>query len=186
MKEVRSGLFETNSSSIHAIVIRRDSKPKLPEELNPKNPYYLGYAWEVFGGNVRTIEEWKTKAIYLHVSGLNTNTYYENPEPIKLIESWFKSIGLVVECNDDGMGYSIIDHPEEIQYFAEMISKRPDLMLSFVFNPKSKIYTAMDSDSDSMAYKILDNYSDGGVYCGVPWMFLGKKRNSVVLYGKGN
>lgn len=140
----------------------------------------------IFGGSVREINSWKNKAVYLHLSGLLLSKNI-NTEPLKLIESWFESVGLNVKCVDEECDFSFIDHEGEIYYFAEVISTKPCLMMDFVFNPNSKIYTAMDTDFDSMAYKIVIEYSELGVFHGTKgFIGRGRKRNSTILYGKGN
>lgn len=74
MIEIRDGFFETNSSSIHALIISKESEDKLPKtvDLSADNP--IG---DVVRGFVRDLDDNNSKAFinWLYLNGVKTIKY---------------------------------------------------------------------------------------------------------------
>ena len=48
MKQIRPGLFETNSSSVHAIVITKNNNIEIPKNLPPiLEMVTISFGWEI-------------------------------------------------------------------------------------------------------------------------------------------
>ena len=190
MYQKRTGLFETNSSSIHAIVIPSPKENKYVREyyeLNPKNPIPLEYSEVSFGIDVKELTDWKDRAVYLHLAAYLL-TDNECPGALEVVESWFLGIGIRIKCLDTGPGEICwIDHPDELVGFIDEIIWRPDLMTRFVFDKRSRVYTASDSDDKSPAYKILSKFTEP-IWNSLGWNNIRtkKKGGGGLIYGKGN
>lgn len=186
MYQKRTGLFETNSSSIHAIFIPSPKENNLVQEyyeLNPENPIPLEYSEEFFGVDVKELTDWRERAIYLHLAASILTV--ECPGALEAVESWFLGIGVKIKRLD--LGECWIDHPDELTDFIDEIAYSPDLMTRFVFDKRSRVYTASDADDESPAYKILSKFNK------YVWNSLGwnrvrtkKKGGGGLIYGKGN
>lgn len=186
MYQKRTRLFETNSSSIHAIVIpspKENSYVQEYYELNPEKPIPLEYSEASFDVDIKELADWRERAIYLHLAAdLLTN---ECPRALEAVESWLLGIGVKIKRLDTDWGW--IDHPEELVGFIDEIIWRPDLMTRFVFDKRSRVYTASDSDDESPAYKILSKFTKN-VWASLGWnnIMTRKKGGGGLIYGKGN
>ena len=185
MYQKRTGLFETNSSSIHAIVIPSPRENRfVPEyyELNPENPISLEYSEASFGRDIKELADWRERAIYLHLAAYRLTD--ECPGALEKVESWFLGIGIMIKNLHDN---SWIDHIDELVDFIDEIVCRPYLMTRFVFDKRSRVYTASDSDDESPAYKILSRFTKN-VWASLGWNNIRtiKKGGGGLIYGKGN
>jgi hypothetical protein len=189
MYQKRTGLFETNSSSIHAIIIPSPKENNYVQEyyeLNPEKPIFLEYSEVYFVDDIRELADWRDKAIYLHLAA--TLLTEECPDALRQVESWFLGVGVKIKCRDDGPALPCwIDHPNELISFIDEIAWRPDLMARFVFDKRSRVYTASDSDDRSPAYKILSKFSKN-IWNSLGWNNIRtkKKGGGGLIYGKGN
>ena len=192
MYQKRTGLFETNSSSIHAIIIpspKENNYVREYYELDPKNPTPLEYSEVFFDADIMELKDWRKRAVYLHLAALLLNDD-ECPGALEKVESWFLGIGVKIRCVDDVLSTVIeswIDHPEELVSFIDEIVWRPDLMTRFVFDKRSRVYTASYLDDESPAYKILSKFTKN-VCSSLGWNNIKtkKKGGGGLIYGKGN
>ena len=188
MYQKRTGLFETNSSSIHAIVIPSPKENTYVQEyyeLNPENPIPLEYSEVSFDVDIMELKDWRDRAIYLHLAA---SLLADNcPGALEKIESWFLGIGVKIKCLDADFERCWIDHLDELIDFIDEIAWKPDLMTRFVFDKRSRVYTASDSDDESPAYKILSKFNKY-VWNSLGWNNIRtrKKGGGGLIYGKGN
>jgi len=185
MYQKRTGLFETNSSSIHAIIIpspRENEYVQEYYELNPKNPILLEYSEACFDTDIKELADWKNRAIYLHLAATILND--DCLGALEKVESWFLGIGVKIKRLSD---LCWIDHPSELVDFIDEMVWKPDLMTRFVFDKRSRVYTASDSDNESPAYKILSKFTKN-VWSSLGWYNIRtiKKGGGGLIYGKGN
>lgn len=189
MYQKRTGIFETNSSSIHAIIIPSPKENKYVREyykLNPENPIPLEYSDESFEADTKELKDWRERAVYLHLAASLLTDDCNCPGALEKVESWFLGIGVKIRRFDIGFE-SWIDHPNELISFIDEIACRPDLMTRFVFDKRSRVYTASDSDNESPAYKILSKFTKN-VWSSLGWnnIMTRKKGGGGLIYGKGN
>ena len=149
MKQIRKNIFETNSSSTHAIVIPRQAEitiPKLPKKLELDAEY--------FGWEKDTHDDWRTKLSYL-VAAINctwrgdiskkdlnqvTENYYTT------LREYLKDLGVEeFEFNKA----SCIDHGYECGEFVEFVLSDPSRFHRYLFSQKSIIMTGNDNDDDA-------------------------------------
>ena len=137
----RNGVFETNSSSVHAIVINKQNLAEnngsivsvTPGDYGWEYEEYrlpaqkLNYLWTAIVDNKENLDSWKE---YLR-------------EALKL------SDGVVfIDKPEDTLSGSV-DHAEELKDFLKEMRKNPDLLNKFIFGD-SYIVTGNDNVESSM------------------------------------
>jgi hypothetical protein len=174
MKQIRRGIFETNSSSIHSITIANnesdDFKNYLPEKLvfdvgefgwefdryndtNTKANYlYTGLFYhkkkeEYLNKIKETLEKWGVEVVYPEVN-VAPGTY----GPITLINGYQK--------------FFYIDHSCLLDDFIDQVCNDEELLMNYLFSPESFIATGNDNndrqlDVETNAKNILLEYEKG-------------------------
>ena len=137
----RNGVFEINSSSVHAIVINKQNLAEnngsivtvTPGDYGWEYEEYrlpsqkLNYLWTAIVDNKENLESWKE---YLR-------------EALKL------SDGVVfIDEPEDTLSGSV-DHAEELKDFLKEMRKNPDLLNKFIFGD-SYIVTGNDNTDESI------------------------------------
>ena len=149
---VRNGVFETNSSSVHAIVI---NKKNLAENNNSIVKIECGdYGWE--------FEEYRSpfqKMNYLWTAIVDNNEDLDSWKEYLIEALGFpKNIIFVDEPKD--VFNDVIDHAEELKEFLVRMKSDPVLLKKFIFGD-SYIITSNDNDmSSDRLTEILDPNSD--------------------------
>jgi len=153
MKQVRQGVFETNSSSTHSICIAKDVEIVLPK--------HLFFNFGEFGWERNTLYSTGEKADYLY-TGLITNGRKEDADkivqflinkgievtveqPIYQTRSYTNSEGKLVEyeyCENGGY----IDHSGNLVDFLNAVCEDESKLLSYLFSGLSFIITGNDND----------------------------------------
>lgn len=193
MIQVRSNVFETNSSSVHSICISRD-KPK-----NPKKVIVLDFGEYEWGC------ECVSSKNYLWTAILLTKSYYydwENDKdlnnglylPVPEIESHIREVLAEYGVKSVVFRYPrlkdknkkndkwywdryddepSIDHYGETEKFVDMCLANDDLLARTILNSDSVVYTGNDNgcDEDDLCYSsepIVSEslYDDDGNYTG--------------------
>ena len=174
--QVRSGVFETNSSSTHSLAISTEKGLKL------KFPKKVVFKYGEFGWEERTLKSTKDKASYLY-----TAIFYFDA---KIREQYIRFIfdTLVennIECHFDGdIKYTVstwgfdrnnpsiyfsenidgyIDHAENLG-FIEKICTDKQLLLSYLFSEHSFIKTGNDNSASDISINV--NYDHQEFYKG--------------------
>ena len=135
--QIRKGVFETNSSSVHSIVIYKNaSNLQIPSSLQ----FSLGeFGWEI---NVLTTPYEKAEYLY-------TALYCTNPESkyIDFIRNTLaeKNCTAEFESLENVSKWSYIDHSEELWKFIDSVMSSKDALLSYLFSDKSVVYTYNDN-----------------------------------------
>lgn len=186
MKKIRTRTFETNSSSVHTIIISKRS-------IEIPGPCEIVYWDRDFSGEIDEYWDWKDKAIYFHIACTLDSEDRENKRELtEKYDKFLEKYGIKITCKDNvdrnHSGFSWIDHPEEIAYFAEKLVDNPDILEGFIFGKYSRIYTSMDGNDDSKAVEIGDRIcGEGGAFCGSPGLVrIGMKKPEIYAYVKGN
>lgn len=181
MKTIRNNIFETNSSSVHSIVIC--TKQRSLSIYNDPLPYKIIYRDEIFAGEVNTVDSFTKKIIYFHIAC----TYSYDTNKLKKFTEYLKKRNITVENIDSDIYNSGIDHLEELEYFTELLLDNEKLLDNFIFNTESKIYTSMDTNDESIAVKISDAIDNDCRYHGSFGLIrIGKKKPLKYVYIKGN
>lgn len=140
MKQIRNGVFETNSSSVHSICIQKDKNITLPNSIH----FYIGeYEWEFdcvdTASYLYTLilnsedKEEKLNTLKNVLDKHNINYTFEEPE---LKEYWGGNKYL-------DTGY--VDHGYEAADFVDAVLNDEDLLLRCLFGTGSCVYTGNDN-----------------------------------------
>lgn len=121
---VRHGVFETNSSSTHSIVISKKAVTELPKSIE----FCQGdYGWEF---------EQYSLPNYLYTAICNRDEYIEK------LKSVLDKHNIEYTFDDSYDGY--IDHESELEDFLEAVFSDEDLLLRCLFGD-SVVYTGNDN-----------------------------------------
>lgn len=135
--QIRKGVFETNSSSVHSIVIYKNATNlTIPSTLS----FTLGeYGWEI---NVLTTPYEKAQYLY-------TALYCTNPEAkyIDFIRNTLAEKNCTAEFDslENVKDWYYIDHSEGLPGFINTVMSSKDALLSYLFDDKSVVYTYNDN-----------------------------------------
>lgn len=178
MKQIRRSLFETNSSSTHAITIANNSEDDFKNNLPKTLELKLGeFGWEF--DRYQTIRD---RADYLFTAIVYNDKVedylqklvdtlkkwgveVEYPKLKKVQSEYDKSYYYwVIESKPDE--YFYIDHGGELKDFLDDIFNDETLLMNYLFSPESFIATGNDNsdeglDTDTKATNILYDYYKG-------------------------
>ena len=162
MIQIRQGVFETNSSSTHAISICEfHSNIELPEVVLFETNQDFGWEFEDY-------TDVYSKANYLWLAiCYKYNNLGQEDELIRAkstLTQYLERIGVKAEFEDrryvesewyDDMyinmrGY--IDHPEDLYELVDAVLESPELLYGYLFNSESMVSTGNDSDEREVNY----------------------------------
>jgi len=171
MKQIRKGVFETNSSSTHSICISKDVELTIPKSLH----FYFG----AFGWEFDTLYSASEKASYLY-TGLIANNRKEDvekifeilrgkeieitaEEPIYENRTYTNLKGELVEyAYSDNIGY--VDHSCEMDDFLNAVCEDESKLMNYLFSDLSFIITGNDNDDSDVDINV--DYSHDEYYKG--------------------
>lgn len=161
--QIRQGIFETNSSSVHAISIYTSKTPiNLPKKVV--------FETDEFGWEKRKYTNYKSKASYLWTAILE-NYSVSSPETVKMCKdkivdvltrhgvhdvifvtpptehNYYVHEGNIHDYEDYGTNCSI-DHSYELRDFLDLILFNEQALLNFLFNDESIIETGNDNSDE--------------------------------------
>lgn len=181
---IRKGVFETNSSSTHAICVAKTGTfEEIPNKIEiDLNDYEFG--WEFAG--YFTAEEKLAYLLFgiLHYkySILINGRFEENPNHIKEVTNKFEKLGKLLKkigvetlyvngiyfyvgkygFNINTNGY--VDHANELEDFVDEMLSSEELLKEYLFNPRS--YIATGNDNDDRDVDISEDYPHETYYKG--------------------
>ena len=163
-RQIRQGVFETNSSSTHSICIATDTEYDIPTNID--------FGFGDFGWEVDKLNSRRERANYLYTC----LAYVEDTEEIKkylkfiadtlhkhgVEEVYFGDFTLAVYDNYDGEITSYIkpsndgyvDHGEQARGFVDKVCSDEKLLLDYLFSDKSFILTGNDNDDIDVDIKV--------------------------------
>lgn len=173
MKQIRYGVFETNSSSVHSIAIPREKMLDIPSvvTVHPME----------FGWDNKQYKDVNSKASYLFISILyyirghaeledDVNMNIALTTMVDRFNSLFANYNVKVEnkikfkvvkyekfCYID-MTDSYIDHGNDNPSFVKRILEDDDYFANFMFNPNTIIMTGNDNDGSCDNQVFDDSY----------------------------
>ena len=153
--QIRKGVFETNSSSVHAIAIGREGWGELPEELK----FTVGqFGWEqdTYTDMSDRARYLFTAICYLYYDGWEPddeeklNGIEENPEYTDwkdYISDTLDSYGVRARFyTPDKEDFYYIDHASSLTDWLKRIRGSEELLMMYLFSPTSIIKTGNDND----------------------------------------
>lgn len=166
--QIRQGVFETNSSSTHAISVASF----YPEDWNIsyKIPESIHFSLDQeFGWEFETYEDTDSKAAYLWLIICDMYNNYEDLDDLKSIAKHIETVlinagvkevtfdmGSYKECTwrDDGSMYlyysGYVDHSYEAYDFAKYLIGNDDMLLSYLLDSDSCVATGNDNSDEEV------------------------------------
>ena len=164
MIQIRQGVFETNSSSTHAISIA-------PYTKDIQVPEYFKFSHDrEFGWERATYQDAETKAAYLWVAACSQYDSIKNKDTLLRIKAEltrilmeygvktviFQDAEYVKSKYYDDREYldinGYIDHSGELDGWVDDLIDEPELVISYLFNNKSQVMTGNDNDDDGVSF----------------------------------
>lgn len=153
--QIRRGVFETNSSSVHSICIATESN------RSPLKTIYINAG--DFGWEHDFLYSPSEKMSYLVTALYDSNAYdvATTDEMFGKLLTWLKEEDIGYEVNikkelaryRSGLYYSIngyVDHAEGCGAFLDYVFASKENMLNYLFSPDSFIITGNDNEEDEI------------------------------------
>lgn len=163
MKQIRSGVFETNSSSMHSIAISKEPVIGFPESIY----FYLGeYGWEFSD---------ISPASYLYTAIMTIYDKKDRDNKLNKLKSILDSRGIKYEFetprfdSDGWLDNGYIDHSDELGTFIETVLSDEDMLMRLLFS-NSCVFTGNDnSTAEEQAYvrRWEKDYAEDNWYTGM-------------------
>lgn len=148
MKKIRKEVFETNSSSVHSLVISKDGLEKSNLKLNKEGKIEItfgsfGKAFNIYSSQYDKLSYLITLLYYIS-NGFNYESIYDNYE-FKLVEEaiceYTGAKGIKINPKNEPE----IDHQSQPYYGIEIVNVyNKDEIINFVFNK----YISLKTDCD--------------------------------------
>ena len=155
-KQIRQGVFETNSSSTHSICIAKDVELIIPKGLH--------FEFGEFGWNFDTLKSINQKASYLYTGLIVNDRQKDFNKIVEVLKK--KDVIATYESIDDrtiwDCGY--IDHSDKLTNFLNVICEDEEKLMRFLFSPMSFILTGNDNGDTDVNIKV--SYAYDGYYKG--------------------
>lgn len=156
--QIRNHIFETNSSSTHAICISKDHK--YPTELPKRIVFYNdSFGWEVHKYNSQ-----KSRASYLYEA--IKCTCQDRTEALLKIKDVLRHYGVDCEFETDSDEYGGIDHGYDLYDFVSDLLNNEEKLMTYLFGD-SFVVTGNDNGygfSDIMYDRLEDEKTSYGVF----------------------
>ena len=153
MKQIRKGFFETNSSSVHAIVINNCE----PYDLS--NIKAVNFSFGEFGWRKEMYKDLESRADYLWTG---INHFYEEDKIVEIkkkLLDWFEEDNIVATFRKEICGAfwetGYIDHCKDLGKFLNWVLENKDNLYQYLFAEKNFIQTGNDNGEDSQPYEGL-------------------------------
>jgi hypothetical protein len=163
-RQIRQGVFETNSSSTHAICIAT-------EDIEYDFPYRMEFNFGYFGWEVDKLTSKQERARYLYTCLAYVRDIEKIKEYIKFIadtlhkhgveDIYFDDFKLVVfDYQGEIRTYlspsndCYVDHGDEAVDFVEAVCSDEKLLLNYLFSDNSFILTGNDNDDTDVDIKV--------------------------------
>lgn len=153
MIKVRNGVFETNSSSVHSIVI----SDKDPEKL-PKKIVFRRAEFNMDREDITTVYE---RASYLYELILSCDDDYMQDQRLEELKEFLESKGIqVIYPSRHYDEWGQIGHGCEISEIVAELFRNKELILRLILSPESKIQTGYDGDDRFLNNEMIKEEDD--------------------------
>lgn len=180
-KQIRRGVFETNSSSTHAICITKESV------IEKDFPNHVTFTHGEFGWETVEYSDLWSKASYLYEAICCCYEEEQKEEVINNITETLNGYGITCDFEPDREGkWSYIDHGSQTIDFVEGVLEDEDKLLRYLFG-NSFIVTGNDNDdgySDRMYINEGEKVTEWGIY--TKYGGLKSEFDNYEIYRKGN
>lgn len=163
-RQIRRNVFETNSSSTHAICISNKSVAK--EDI----PTFVKFNHGKFGWEFEENDSISDRAAYLY-QAICEVCYYDDKtksEYMDSLRSALSKYGVTCEFDsydkdDDSWEVGYIDHGSETREFVDSVMNSDERLIRYLFG-NSIIITGNDNSDDYEEYMSTHNFDDYEVF----------------------
>lgn len=160
MIKIRNGCFETNSSSVHAMIVTKEETTPFDNVVN--------FGFGEFGWEEREYHDVHDKADYFY-----TAAYEIYGDDVKhRIENALSKYGIKCRFASPNSGRfweeGYVDHSVDAKEFVDTMLDNPDMFIRFLFNDDSFVHTGNDNsemewfdDIQAMTYPPHDLFVKG-------------------------
>ncbi len=163
-RQIRQGVFETNSSSTHSICIATETEYDIPKRVE--------FGFGEFGWAIDKLSDRKERADYLYTCISYVNDINQIQEYLDFIyktlrkhgvdEIYFDSFALNVyagwsedvELAISSPNYTYVDHGGYALEFVDAVCTNEKLLLDYLFSDKSFILTGNDNDDEDVDIRV--------------------------------
>jgi hypothetical protein len=144
--QIRNGLFETNSSSVHSIVIGNNG-----EDIYKNLPATVEFTGGEFGWKHEIYNDTNSKASYLYTSIVDCRAEIDLEDALKRIKEILAKWNIQAnfeQLNKDNRfyGFCYVDHADgNIDFIKELITNE-ELLMNYLFSNGSNIETGNDNE----------------------------------------
>lgn len=154
-RKIRKNVFETNSSSTHAVCISK--KSDIPKDFQK----YVNFETDGFGWEFAIYKDTETKANYLYTAMTQTLDRNDRFDAEDKIEKWLGRNN--IQC-DFYFGRGNIDGGYELGEFVEFVLSSEENLLKYLFGD-SIVVTGNDNEDDFFDYLYELDDSEEGYHC---------------------
>lgn len=162
-RQIRKNVFETNSSSTHAICITKN-------DIDITNiPTYVTFTSGEFGWEFDVHNDTWTKASYLYqlINDINYNNEEKRVEYLDKLISALSIYGITCEFEPVkrdkwGFTHGYVDHYLGAKKFLDAVLENDNLLLKFLFDNNSKIITGNDNGDTFFDYMDSHGFVEDG------------------------
>lgn len=160
---IRKGVFETNSSSTHAICIDKESAQEYPVTLS----LYMDH----FGWDFRSLSSPSEKASYLYTAATSLDEWLTNENLAERVKSaiWNRCIAHNVDINvaripSDDYWYTV-DHALQLEEFVNAMLRSEKTLDAYLFSLGSYVFMGNDNSEKKLGDKEwADIHPHGTIY----------------------
>lgn len=150
MENIRNNIFETNSSSVHTIVIPKSAVIdvnglKLPKKIDLSSEMYYGWEWKRYN----CLED-KLSYLVAAINSLDDN----NATFLNILEKYLKELGTEEFIINT---HSFIEYGYHCYEFVEFVLSDISRLHRYLFSEDSIVLTGNDNSDPPLDYEILED-----------------------------
>lgn len=142
MKKIRSGVFETNSSSSHSISLGKESEKSLLQTITPNYDGKIILVGGDFGWDWEKFNDAETKANYC--AQVIHDYYADNSHRLAMLKRVIREQTKACDVEILSIETGYVDHNSKGK--EKPIFESEDSLRNFIFNPESWLFTGNDNE----------------------------------------
>ena len=152
-RNIRKGVFETNSSSTHSIVISQET-PHIYDTIHPDGNGAIQLTGGEFGWSWERFDDAFTKACYCAVDQENNGVNINMLKEVLMEHTGAKEVTLEFSTDYNHAHWSYVDH-QSYGTSSEAFGSK-EMLKDFIFNPLSVLFTGNDNSEAPSNFFVND------------------------------
>lgn len=151
-KQIRQGVFETNSSSTHSICIAKDAELTIPQKVH--------FEFGEFGWECRTLKSISQKASYLYTGLISNDRQDDFNKIVSLLKDKNIEITYEEKVEEKYWSQGYVDHSDELGDFLNAVCEDEGKLMRYLFSDLSFIITGNDNDEEDVDINVSYAYDE--------------------------